>query len=228
MQQDETVEIGNQFQSAFARLFEGQIQQLVEESRTEALAQAKLIIRKNALVNVLEAFADNTGLEELRPQTNINLPTNSSVEAEPAQTEQIVPAVESLDEAVDAFTVDESEDTDSYELFTLDDPLVSDEPQSDELPLSGNLPSEGLLPGGFDDDFLTDVEGVFDVKPLPAKKEKKPKVEQANPNSLNAPSLELNGRLLEEIEAIQEQIRRNEQLLNQIKPFVQPDKPQEE
>ncbi len=38
----------------------------------------------------------------------------------------------------------------------------------------------------------------------------------------------LNDRILEEIEAIREQIRRNELLLSQIKPFVQTSKVQEE
>lgn len=38
----------------------------------------------------------------------------------------------------------------------------------------------------------------------------------------------LNDRILQEIEAIREQILRNEQLLSQIKPFVQPSKTPEE
>ena len=134
-----TIEIGSQFQHAFARVFEEQIQQLIQDSRQEALATAKEILRESALNNVLEAV------------------------------------------------------------------------------VTGNKEKE--------EDASSMVDGPRPVQP----KRKKAKPEKAlQPKELrNAPPA-LNDRILEEIEAIREQIQRNELLLSQIKPFVQPSKVQKE
>ena len=53
MEKTGTIEIGTQFQDAFARVYEDQIQQIIQDSRQEALATAKQILRENALNNVL-------------------------------------------------------------------------------------------------------------------------------------------------------------------------------
>ena len=131
MEKNATLEIGEKFQHAFASVCEDQIQQLIEETRQEALAQAKQILRVNALNNVLEAVVGE------------NLPAaNASKAPDPVRHR---------------------------------------------------------------------------VQQMPAPTPKK---------ITNAPPA-LNDRILEEIEAIREQIRRNELLLSQIKPFVQTSKIQE-
>ncbi len=138
MEKTGTIEIGTQFQDAFARVYEDQIQQIIQDSRQEALATAKQILRENALNNVLEAVV--TGSQDTEDKSS-----------------------------------------------TIDDPRP--------------------------------------VQPA-RKKAKSEKVLQ--PKDLrNAPPA-LNDRILEEIEAIREQIQRNELLLSQIKPFVQPSKVQKE
>ncbi len=143
MEKNGTNEIVDQFQDAFARVYEDQIQQLVRESRQEALAQAKLILRENALNNVLEAVVDGTDDKVEKPSR-----------------------------------------------------IVA------ELPVQ---PSR-----------------------IKAKSEEASTPKSATPKVVrNAPPV-LNDRILEEIEAIKKQIRRNEQLLSQIKPFVQSSKVQEE
>ncbi len=147
MHRNESPELVDQFQHAFTRLFEDQIQQLIQDSRKEALAQAKEILRENALNNVLQAVI---GIDDKKEQS---------------------------DDDVAEFSV---------------------------RPLK-------KTPKSYD-------TATAEVK---SKKASRPK------EATNVPPV-LNDRILEEIEAIREQIRRNELLLSQIKPFVQTSKVQEE
>ncbi len=141
MEKNVTAEIGHQFQRAFASACEVQIQQLIRETRQEALASAKQILRQNALQHVLESVVDGiSGADDRAPAPEVDL----------------------------------------------DEVMVS--------PVRVKAKSE------------------------PAKR-----IKRTN----EAPPV-LNDRILEEIEAIREQIRRNELLLSQIKPFVQTSKVQEE
>ena len=143
MEKNGTIEIVDQFQDAFARVFEDQIQQLIQDSRQEALAQAKLILRENALNDVLEA-------------------------------------------------------------------VVSETVDNKETPLEvvAELPVQPVR-----------------IRPNP---EEAPKSAGLKPKDIKIAPPALNDRILEEIEAIREQIQRNELLLNQIKPFVQTSQIQEE
>ena len=141
MRKNETAEIGNQFQRAFASACEAQIQQLIRETRKEALASAKQILRQNALQHVLESVVD--GIPGVAQSTPAPEPVKESVAASPVKAKP---------------------------------------------------------------------------KPEPVRRTKHIK---------EAPPV-LNDRILEEIEAIREQIRRNELLLSQIKPFVQTSKVNEE
>ncbi len=148
MENNRTNGIVDQFQHAFARIYEDQIQQLIRDSRAEALAQAKQILREKALNNVLEAVVDGT-VEKGAPVPDI----------------------------------------------------ISSEVVSSE---------------------------VVTVKPIQKpRRSVKPESVSRSKETRNAPPV-LNDRILEEIEAIREQIRRNELLLSQIKPFVQTSKVQEE
>ena len=143
MEKNGTDEIVTQFQNAFAKVFEDQIQQLIQDSRQEALAQAKKILRESALLKVLEAVADESvNKAELPSKTVVELPVHPS--------------------------------------------RIKANPEATSI-------SKGAKPA--------------DTK--------------------NAPPA-LNDRILEEIEAIREQIRRNERLLSQIKPFVQTSNVKEE
>ena len=139
MEKDGTIEIIEQFQHAFATVYEDQIQKLIQDTRKEALAQAKQILRDSALNNVLEAVVDETRDARVQP---------------------VVATIE---------------------------PLPTPRKRLDSRPQFA-----------------------------PRKKE----------NS-TAPPL-LSDRILEEIEMIRDQIKRNEQLLSQIKPLVQASKVQEE
>ncbi|MEM8487155.1 MAG: hypothetical protein AAF564_16500 [Bacteroidota bacterium] len=142
MEKNLTAEIGHQFQRAFASACEAQIQQLIRETRQEALASAKQILRQSALQHVLESVVDGvSGADERAP-----------------------------------------------------------------------APAPGM------DNVVVSPVRVKAAKTEPAKRVKRTK---------EAPPV-LNDRILEEIEAIREQIRRNELLLSQIKPFVQTSKVQEE
>ena len=145
MEKNETAEIGNQFQRAFASACEAQIQQLIRETRQEALASAKQILRQNALQHVLESVVD--GIPGVAQST---------------------PAPEPVQETVAVKAVP--------------------------------------------------TRGQTKAKPEPVRR--KTHIKEAPPV--------LNDRILEEIEAIREQIRRNELLLSQIKPFVQTSKVKEE
>ena len=133
MEKNGTINLVDQFQDAFARVFENQIQQLIEDSRLEALAQAKQILRENALHNVLEAVISGT----------------TDADSEPIQRIKATP-------------------------------------------------EEATTPLG-----------------------PRPEVIKTAPPVLN-------DRILEEIEAIREQIQRNELLLSKIKPFVRTSQVQKE
>lgn len=141
MKKNITAEIGVQFQRAFASACEAQIQQLIRETRQEALASAKQILRQSALQHVLESAVDG-----------VSGANGRSPAPEPDMDEVVVSPVR------------------------------------------------------------------VKTKTEPVKRVKRTK---------EAPPV-LNDRILEEIEAIREQIRRNELLLSQIKPFVQTSKVQEE
>ncbi len=147
MQGNESPELDSQFQHAFARLFEDQIQQLIQDSRREALAQAKEILRENALNNVLQAVI---GIDDKKEQS---------------------------DDDVAEFSV---------------------------RPLEKSTKSQNKANTGGKPAKASHLKDATNVPPV------------------------LNDRILEEIEAIREQIRRNELLLSQIKPFVQTSKVQEE
>lgn len=140
-------ELVHQFQHAFIRVSQDQIQQLIQDSRREALAQAKEILRENALNKVLQAVIGIDDKKKKSPEDEAEISVWSLRQSEKAHQ-----------------------------------------------------------------------------KASAAAKSKKASSPEA---AKHAPPV-LNDRILEEIEAIREQIRRNELLLSQIKPFVQTSKVQEE
>ena len=143
MEKNGTINLVDQFQDAFARVFENQIHQLIEDSRLEALAQAKQILRENALHNVLEAVISGTTDADSEPIQNV-----AELQVQPLRIKA--------------------------------------------------TPEEATTPLG-----------------------PRPEVIKTAPPVLN-------DRILEEIEAIREQIQRNELLLSKIKPFVRTSQVQKE
>lgn len=193
MKKNGTIEIVDQFQYAFARVFENQIQQLIQDSRKEALAAAKQILRERALNSVLEAVVGSTvsrnaieGDVASRDTVNGNVNAGSTIS-------------NSVNKAVSNDTV------------TSDFAAIVDRSVVDGGVVEKNTPSPV----------------VVELPVKPSRIKAKPEVATRSETVKNAPPV-LNDRILEEIEAIREQIRRNELLLSQIKPFVQLSKVQDE
>ncbi|MFK7848037.1 MAG: hypothetical protein AB8G77_22305 [Rhodothermales bacterium] len=182
MEKNGTIEIVDQFQDAFARVFEDQIQQLIQDSRKEALAAAKQILRENALHNVLEAVVGSAG-------------GNDIAESDIAIADLANSSMHSANEAVSSRAV-------PYEaVATVDVGTVVEK--------------------------TTSSPAVVELPVKPSRIKAKPETATRSKEAGSAPPM-LNDRILEEIEAIREQIRRNELLLSQIKPFVQLSKVQDE
>ena len=198
MDRNLTLEIETQFQDAFTRVFEDQIQQLIEDSRKEALAQAKQILRENALNNVLKAVVGSTVEQTAKtePPAPVQKPAKAVPAVAPAQKNKAPEAKAVLKQTETSSMPGQKSDViEIVSVKTVVKPKarVSDQPAR------------------------------VNVKPVKVQNMKTSQVSDPN----NAPPV-LNDRILEEIEAIREQIQRNELLLSQIKPFVQATKVQEE
>lgn len=213
MEKNETLKISEKFQHAFASVCEDQIQQLIEESRKEALAQAKQILRINALNNVLEAVVGEPAAQEVFSDDEVIVPSvahKASVEKKASSENKA-----SIEKTVEKRSVQAGVSVKPVEAKTLELKTVV---------------KETIIPDAVVETPVIQKRNASEQESVRVKAPVRHRVQQMpapTPKNLNNAPPVLNDRILEEIEAIREQIRRNELLLSQIKPFVQTSKVQE-
>ncbi len=211
MEKNGTIEIVDQFQHAFARVFEDQIQQLIQDSRKEALAAAKQILRDSALNNVLEAVVDSAVRRDVASRDTIggdgDIAERNTAGGNPETRKTVA-----RDVAAGSTTVSPAAKAVSSRTVSSDSVVAVD---------IGTVDISTVV------EKATPSPVVVELPAKPSRIKAKPETVLRPKAAGNAPPV-LNDRILEEIEAIREQIRRNELLLSQIKPFVQMSKVQDE